>query len=115
MDGSERRQYERFNFVKDFIIQASSPRDKQKIDFHAKTINISRGGMLIHSIADFRENTKCQAVFISNRFKRIKRSGTVLRVVTNEQPAHLRKGERFYALEFEEPFTDEELQDILIV
>lgn len=113
MGKSERRQYERHNFQKEMIIQAVNPMSKQSIEFYAKTINISRGGILAYTIADFKENTKCVAKFKSNKYSLIERKGTVLRIVEHDRPAHLRESEKMYALEFDDAFTETQLLAIL--
>lgn len=109
----ERRQYERFDFQKELIIDALGPMDKKSIQYYAKTINISQGGMLIHTIANFREKTRCQIRFKGNNLKRLEKEATILRQVTENIPEYVSEKEKVYALEFQNAYTQEEVQAIL--
>ena len=87
---------------------ASSP-----VEYYAHTINISQGGMLFYTIARFDEKTKCHIKFKSNRMALIEREGVILRIVKEQRPEHLKENEVMYALEFETPFTPDQLFGII--
>lgn len=109
----ERRKYERFDFQKELIIFADSPMQKKEIEYYAKTINISQGGLLIYTIAEFKEKTRCIVRFKSNKLKLVEQKGRILRIVTEDRPNYLKEPEKMYALEFMTPFTKDDLVDII--
>jgi len=109
----ERRQYERFDFSKDIIIAAENPLEKKEVQFHAKTLNLSRGGMLICTIAQFKPKTRCWVQFKSNSFKSIEAKGNILRVVEENRPQSIKANEILYALEFEKVFSEFEIEEML--
>ncbi len=109
----ERRKYERFDFLKELIIFADNPLNKKEIQYYAKTLNISRGGLLIYTIAQFKEKTKCIVHFRSNKLELIERKGTILRVVTNDRPDYLKDSETMYAFEFNTPFSTDDVVGII--
>ena len=109
----ERRKYERFDFTKELIIAAENPLEKKEVQFYAKTLNISRGGMLIYTIAEFKPKTKCWVKFKSNSFQGIESKGVILRVVEENRPDDLKASEKMYAFEFASVFSEFELEEIL--
>ncbi|MDH5655963.1 MAG: PilZ domain-containing protein [Spirochaetia bacterium] len=109
----ERRQFERFNFEKELIIAAKNPIEKKEVQFYAKTINISRGGMLFFTIAQFKPKTKCWVKFKTNSYKGMELKGKILRVVEENRPEYLKESEVMYALEFDEVFSDYGMEEIL--
>jgi hypothetical protein len=109
----EKRKYERFDFNRDLTITADSPDNGRPIEYHATMINISRGGILLYTIAQFKPKTKCTVKFKSNKFLMIEAKGIILRVVSEGRPAHLKESEAMYALEFAKVFEENEFFDIL--
>lgn len=110
----EKRKYERFDFSKELIISADNYIEQSKvIEYYARTINISRGGILFYTIAQFKERTKCIVKFRSNRDEVFNVKSVILRVITENRPAHLKPNEQMYALEFTKVFSHEELERLL--
>lgn len=109
----ERRKYERIEFQKELIIMSDSPEHGKPIEFYAQTLNISRGGMLLYTIAEFKEKKKCIVRFKSNRFERVEKHARILRMVQGDRPDHLKEVEKMYALEFDRVLPDEEFQQLL--
>ena len=112
MGEQERRKYERIDFKKELIVYVPDKFTKKQIEYYSKTINISQGGMLFYTIADFKENTQCIARFKSNKYSVVEKPGTVLRVVSQGRPDYLRDNEKMYALEFKETFPYDVLLEI---
>ncbi len=110
----ERRKYERFSFQKELIIYADPPfKSGRTIEYYAQTINLSQGGILLYTIANFPEKKSCTVRFISNKRKRIEKKALILRVVTEGRPDYLRANEKMYALAFQKVMTKDELIDII--
>lgn len=109
----EKRKYERFPFKKELTISASSSLANRQVEFYATSINISEGGILLYTIAQFKEQTACLVRFKSNKFATIERKGTILREVKGEPAEGMRENDHMYALEFAQAFTKEQLMNIL--
>lgn len=109
----ERRKYERYDFRKELIISASHPENHKHVEFYAKTVNISRGGQLLYTIADFKEKTPCKIRFRTNAGATLERKARILRKVQGERPDFLKETESLYALEYDQVMSEVEILDIL--
>jgi len=109
----EKRKYERFDFSKELIIAAENHFEKKAVQFYANTLNISRGGMFIYTIAQFKPKTRCHVKFKSNSFEGIESRAIILRSEEENRPGFLKETEHMYALEFEKVFSEDELGEIL--
>ena len=110
---TNKRKYERFDFARELIVSAEIPGDKRSIEYYAKTINISRGGILFYSIAEFNEKTSCRVNFKSNNSLKVESTGKILREVKENRPDFIKENEHMYALEFSKLVSEDELQKIL--
>ncbi len=105
----EQRAYERFEFNKDFTVYGENPYTKKVIEFFARGIDISRGGILFKSIVDFKKSAKCFLRFQMSGSV-LEKKGTVLRIENSNQ---VTKGkESVFAIQFDEPLKDDELLEI---
>ena len=109
----ERRKYERFRFEKELIIGAQNPLEKKEVQFYAKTIDISQGGMLFYTIADFKPKTKCWVKFKTNSFKGMDLRGKIVRKVEENRPDFLKENEQMFALEFDQVLSEYSLDEVL--
>lgn len=109
----EKRKFERFDFTKELIISADHPDENKSIEFYARTLNISRGGMLIYTIAQFEEKTKCEVRFKNHAGVSMLAKGKILRIVNEGRPDFLKENESMYAFEFLKTFSEKEISDIL--
>tara|TARA_Y100001933_G_scaffold191012_1_gene190307 strand:- start:158 stop:430 length:273 start_codon:yes stop_codon:yes gene_type:complete len=81
---------------------------KKTIEYDATGINLSRGGILLSSRADFAEETRCSLTFHDSSDSTVNRTGIIRRV---EAPPDMNLPEplRLYGIEFDELITEEGL------
>ncbi|MEQ8351733.1 MAG: PilZ domain-containing protein [Leptospiraceae bacterium] len=104
----EKRQYPRLPFRRQLTIFAESPQLKKTIEYDATGINISRGGILLESRADFAESTRCSIMFHDLNDANVTRTGLIRRVETPEGMP-LPDAVRMYGIEFDELVSQEAL------
>ncbi|MBI3394356.1 MAG: PilZ domain-containing protein [Spirochaetia bacterium] len=108
---TERRAHPRFAISRELIISAVEPVSQRRIEYYSRSVNVSRGGMLFYTIAQFHEKTPCECRFQTAKGERIlHRPGTILRTVdAAEVPEGLPAQQQLYALEFNKLLSDEEV------
>ncbi|MCB1139743.1 MAG: PilZ domain-containing protein [Leptospiraceae bacterium] len=108
----EKRKYPRFPFKRRLTILAESPQLKKTIEYDASGINLSRGGILLESRADFAEGTGCVVTFLDFADSQVKKDGTIRRVEAPEGMS-LPEAVRLYGIEFEKQLEEVELKSMV--
>ncbi|MCB1172084.1 MAG: PilZ domain-containing protein [Leptospiraceae bacterium] len=113
-DGRERRQYERFAL--DLEIIAWSNRDP-RTKLYGRTLNISQGGLLFTSIANFRIGQIIAVCLEYEHVCRLEKKGQVLRkVATNPiegSNSEVELNLHTYAFQFTTPMQSMEVQNFV--
>ncbi len=109
----EKRKYERFEFKRELTVHAAGPSVKKPIQYYATSLNISQGGILFYTIAEFKEKVSCVVNFKSNRMESVETKGLILREVKENRPEGLKENDKLYALQFNKPITHDRLMEIL--
>ncbi|MCB1167123.1 MAG: PilZ domain-containing protein [Leptospiraceae bacterium] len=106
------RQHPRFPFRRQLTILAKEPKLGKTIGYDATGVNLSRGGILLESRADFETDTLCTLTFKDLQDQINTRTGAIRRV---EKPdnSNLPDAIRLYGIEFDEPFSEEQLNSMM--
>jgi hypothetical protein len=113
MSAQDRRKYQRFDIKVELTIVAATWPDDKSREFLAYTLNISRGGMLFYSIAEFSAGKVCHMRFAPGG-QTIERTGTIGRALEEPEPGLLPLHSRLYALAFSTPLSEEEFRIVAL-
>ncbi|MBR31863.1 MAG: hypothetical protein CMN77_11150 [Spirochaetaceae bacterium] len=108
----EKRQHPRLPFKRQLTIFAESPQLKKTIEYDATGINLSRGGILLSSRADFAEGTRCTLTFHDVNESTVSRTGIIRRVQTPPD-MNLPEPEHLYGIEFDDLISEEALATMI--
>ena len=113
----ELRKYPRFEFKTDLFVRAAAQPLGRQVEYYARTLNFSRGGILFHSIACFDRRTRCVVRFENVRGDVVTREGVILRAgeeaPDSGQADALKPEESIYALEFDAVLTEAEFSSLM--
>ncbi|MBU45101.1 MAG: hypothetical protein CMN76_17960 [Spirochaetaceae bacterium] len=108
----EQRKHPRFPFKRTLTIFAESPQLRKTIEYDATGINLSRGGILLESRADFAEGTRCTLTFHDSQEEKVTRTGLIRRVeaAPGMQPS---EAMLLYGIEFDETMSEDALKTMV--
>jgi len=103
----DQRKYERYRYDGRLTIQAHSPKLNRVIQYDATGLNVSQGGILLKSRADFEEDTNCELSMTDKTGKSFKRTGLIRRVESTG--TEVEEGHVLYGIQFATLLAEEEL------
>jgi len=110
---AERRKFHRLEFRKELMICAPGSQPGKRVQFYAKGVDISRGGIRLYTIARFEPDSPAQVTFRSDLGATIEREGRIVRIIEEDRPADLKESETVYAFEFDQPFTEKQFAAVV--
>lgn len=91
-------------------VHADSPLNRGVIEYYGKGIDISRGGILFVSMADFKPSASCFIKLQRVDGTNLEKKGVIVRA---QGDTALKEKESYFALQFNEPLSDEDFSSIV--
>ncbi len=108
---AENRAHPRLKFTQDLTVYAAGPLGMKKIEYFGRGFDISLGGILFASIAQFAPSAACTIKLKGRDGSQLEMSGKILRVTGSN--ADLAANESVFALQFDRELSDAELMNVL--
>jgi hypothetical protein len=111
---NDKRLHERYD--RNFTIRIYNPEMRKSIELFGQGLNISRGGILFHTLATLNLNSKCKVVFSTINNLELEKSGRILRMENADAAKYpqIKAGEQIYAMQFDKLLSPEEMNSIRV-